>query len=73
MVVPQVSQVPFIIGRPFFIVVSSPFNISRFALHFTQYASAMRKPPPLLVIDISITLSGATIAKVIVRDARTYR
>jgi len=37
--VPQVGQVPFIAGLPFFIVTGVGFFISFFALHLTQYAS----------------------------------
>src|SRR5487761_2450756 len=38
--VPQTGQVPWAAGLPFFIVICCAFFISRFALHFTQYASA---------------------------------
>jgi len=36
--IPHFGQVPFIAGRPFFILISSGSLISLFALHFTQYA-----------------------------------
>ncbi len=39
--VPQSGQMPWTAGRPFFIVTGSGLAISFFALHFTQYASAM--------------------------------
>ena len=39
MPVPHVGQVPFMAFRPFAIVFSLGSFISRFALHFTQYAS----------------------------------
>lgn len=39
MPVPQVGQTPFIALRPLAIVTSAGLFISRFALHFTQYAS----------------------------------
>jgi hypothetical protein len=39
--VPQSGQTPCTAGRPFFILTSCGFAISFFALHFTQYASAM--------------------------------
>src|SRR5712671_4642848 len=42
--VPQSGQTPWSAERPFFIVTSSGFAISFFALHFTQYASAMTTP-----------------------------
>ncbi len=38
--VPQTGQVPCVAGLPFFIVIFCASFISRFALHFTQYASA---------------------------------
>lgn len=38
--VPQTGQVPWVAGLPFFIVIFCASFISRFALHFTQYASA---------------------------------
>jgi len=37
--VPQVGHTPFIALRPLAIVTSAGLFISRFALHFTQYAS----------------------------------
>ena len=40
-VVPHSGHLPLRIGRPFFIVSSLASVISLFALHFTQYASAM--------------------------------
>lgn len=43
--VPHFGQRPFIAFRPFFIVTCVPSFISRFALHFTQYASIR---PPLV-------------------------
>jgi|GEM_PF-1011891 len=39
MPVPQVGQVPFMALRPFAMVTSAASFMSRFALHFTQYAS----------------------------------
>jgi len=39
--VPHVGQVPLTAGLPFFSLVSLGFFISRFVLHFTQYASAI--------------------------------
>jgi hypothetical protein len=38
--VPQTGQVPWVAGLPFFIVIFCASFMSRFALHFTQYASA---------------------------------
>lgn len=43
--VPQVVQTPRVAGRPFFIVICSVFFISRFCLHFMQYASKISPPP----------------------------
>jgi len=37
--VPQTGQVPVVAGFPFFMVIFCGFLISRFALHFTQYAT----------------------------------
>ena len=37
--VPQVEQVPCVAGRPFFNVTFAGLRISRFVLHFMQYAS----------------------------------
>jgi hypothetical protein len=42
MTVPQVGHLPLIALRPFFIVSSTPSAISRFALHLTQYPSAIK-------------------------------
>lgn len=39
MPVPQVGQVPFMALRPLAMVTSAGSFMSRFALHFTQYAS----------------------------------
>lgn len=41
-VVPQTGHFPFIAGLPFFSVMAAASFISRFALHFTQYAWTMR-------------------------------
>ncbi len=41
--VPHVGHVPFTAGRPFFSVVSSGSLMSRFSLHFTQYAVTILK------------------------------
>ena len=38
-VVPQSGHVPFVMGLPFFVVLSTGFCMTFFALHFTQYAS----------------------------------
>ena len=38
--VPHTGHFPSVAGRPFFIVIWTASLISRFALHFTQYASA---------------------------------
>ena len=35
-VVPQTGHLPFVAGLPFFIVVASAFDISRWVLHFRQ-------------------------------------
>ena len=40
--VPQVGHLPLMALRPFFIVSSTPFAISRLALHLTQYPSAIK-------------------------------
>ncbi len=48
--VPQVVHSPRVAGRPFFIWICSVFRISRFCLHFMQYAS---KPILLDVYRIS--------------------
>jgi hypothetical protein len=40
--VPQVGHLPLMALRPFFIVSSMPSEISRFALHLTQYPSAIK-------------------------------
>jgi hypothetical protein len=42
--VPQAGHTPLGAGRPFFILTSTAFAISRFALHFTQQASAILLP-----------------------------
>jgi hypothetical protein len=42
MTVPQVGHLPLMALRPFFIVSSTPFEISRLALHLTQYPSAIK-------------------------------
>jgi len=39
--VPQVGHVPWVAGRPFFKVTCWAFEISLFALHFTQYPWAI--------------------------------
>lgn len=44
MPVPHTLHLPFIAGRPFFMVTFSAFTISRFALHLTQYASSAIVP-----------------------------
>ena len=41
--VPHVGHVPFIAGRPFFSLTSSGSLMSRFSLHFTQYAVTILK------------------------------
>jgi hypothetical protein len=41
MTVPQVGHLPLIALRPFFITSSTPLAISFFALHLTQYPSAI--------------------------------
>lgn len=41
MLVPHVGHVPLTAGLPFFSLVSLGFFISRFVLHFTQYASVI--------------------------------
>lgn len=40
--VPQVGQVPWVAGRPFFSVVGCGLLISLFALHLKQYASVAK-------------------------------
>jgi hypothetical protein len=40
--VPQTGHLPLMALRPFFIVSSTPSAISRFALHLTQYPSAIK-------------------------------
>jgi hypothetical protein len=42
MTVPQVGHLPLMALRPFFIVSSTPSEISRLALHLTQYPSAIK-------------------------------
>jgi hypothetical protein len=42
MTVPQVGHLPLIALRPFFMVSSTPFEISFLALHLTQYPSAIK-------------------------------
>jgi hypothetical protein len=42
MTVPQVGHLPLMALRPFFIVSSTPFEISFLALHLTQYPSAIK-------------------------------
>ena len=50
MPVPQAVQVPFIAGRPFFMVTFLASFMFCLALHFTQYAvSAMISSPELMV------------------------
>ncbi len=44
MPVPHVGHTPLRAGRPFFILTSTASAISLFALHFTQYASAILLP-----------------------------
>jgi len=44
MTVPQVGHFPLIALRPFFITSSTPLAISFFALHLTQYPSAIKHP-----------------------------
>jgi len=39
--VPQTEQIPVVAGLPFFIVVGCGSFISRFCLHFMQYASIL--------------------------------
>jgi len=41
--VPHVGHVPFTAGRPFFSLTSSGSLMSRFSLHFTQYAVTILK------------------------------
>jgi hypothetical protein len=41
MTVPQVGHLPLIALRPFFMTSSTPSAISFFALHLTQYPSAI--------------------------------
>ena len=43
--VPQLEHLPFSALLPFFIVTSWVFDISRLALHLTQYPSAIIFPP----------------------------
>lgn len=38
-VLPQTGHVPFVMGLPFFVVLSTGFFILFFSLHFMQYAS----------------------------------
>ena len=45
MPVPQVGHLPFNAFLPLAIVTSDVSFISRFALHFTQYPSAIAVPP----------------------------
>jgi len=45
-VVPQTGHLPFMAGFPFFSVTDAASFISRFALHFTQYAWTMRFASP---------------------------
>ncbi len=47
-VVPHTGHLPFVAGLPFFRVTGLASFISRFALHFTQYAWTMETPrrPP---------------------------
>jgi hypothetical protein len=40
--VPQVGHLPLMALRPFFIVSSTPSNISFLALHLTQYPSGIK-------------------------------
>jgi hypothetical protein len=42
MTVPQVGHLPLIAFRPFFIVSSTPSEISFLALHLTQYPSRIK-------------------------------
>jgi hypothetical protein len=44
--VPQVGHLPLMALRPFFIVSSTPSEISFLALHLTQYPSAINSLPP---------------------------
>ena len=53
--VPQVVHSPRVAGRPFFIWICSVFFISRFCLHFMQYAS---KPTLLDVYRIGRARAG---------------
>ena len=39
MVVPQSGHLPFVMGLPFFVTLSTGSCMTFFALHFTQYAS----------------------------------
>lgn len=45
MTVPQVGHLPLMALRPFFIVSSTPLEISFLALHLTQYPSAINLLP----------------------------
>ncbi len=48
-VVPHTGHLPLVAGFPFFSVTAAASFISRFALHFTQYAWTMRstaRPEP---------------------------
>ena len=45
MTVPQVGHLPLMALRPFFIVSSTPSEISFLALHLTQYPSGIKKFP----------------------------
>lgn len=53
--VPQVTQVPFIAIRPFFISTSSASFISRFSLHLTQYPTGICASSAIcFLLEISI-------------------
>ncbi len=57
--VPQVGQIPSVAGLPFFMVTAFESFMSRFALHFTQYASnAMSFPFKKLISDALVHRSA---------------
>src|SRR6187455_2888953 len=47
---PQIGQVPWIAGLPFFMVIFWAFWTSTFCLSLTQYASAMERAPPSISV-----------------------
>jgi|GEM_PF-2741230 len=56
--VPQTGHLPSVAGRPFFIVIWTASLISRFVLHFTQYASAAMVAPIFPASLFLLVLSG---------------